>query len=306
MQKILPEALGASLYIPAIKNDILAHANGLRLPHVRSMIFCTEDSIGLEEVRFALNNLRKSLPSFKKTPNKLRFIRVRNASVMGQILSMEGASNVDGFVLPKITANNIGTYLDLLSSHDKKFHLMPTLETAEVFDQDAMKKLRDLLLTRGVQERILSLRIGGNDLFSVLGIRRSPERTIYETGLGHTIASLASTFKPHGFNLTGPVFESFAHPEVLKREVVQDLDHGLFGKTAIHPSQIPLIEHFYGVSQQEFEVATAILQDDAPAVFNMHNTMCEPATHRSASLKMVTRAEIYGIREENLQIRVAV
>ncbi|SOC26520.1 HpcH/HpaI aldolase/citrate lyase family protein [Thalassospira xiamenensis] len=306
MQKILPEALGASLYIPATRKDISAHANGLRLPYVRSMIFCTEDSIGLEEVSLALNNLRKSLPSFKKTPNKLRFIRVRNASVMGQILSMEGASNVDGFVLPKITAGNIGTYLDLLSSHDKKFHLMPTLETAEVFDHEAMKKLRDLLLVRGVQERILSLRIGGNDLFSVLGIRRSPERTIYETGLGHTIGSLASTFKPHGFNLTAPVFESFAHPEVLKREVVQDLDHGLFGKTAIHPSQIPLIEHFYGVSQQEFEVATAILQDDAPAVFNMHNTMCEPATHRAASLKMVTRAEVYGIRDENLQIRVAI
>jgi citrate lyase beta subunit len=53
---------------------------------------------------------------------------------------------------------------------------------------------------------------------------------------------LATTFLPHGFALTAPVFEGLAHPDVLQAEVRRNVEHGLLGKTAVHPDQIAHIE----------------------------------------------------------------
>lgn len=287
--------LGASLYVPATRDDLLQIANREKLETVRSVIFCTEDAVRTDDVGQALANLENALPGMRTSPGLLRFVRVRNPHVMGRLLQMRGISRIDGFVLPKITAANLGGYLALISGHDGPFVIMPTLETAEAFDATEMRRLRDCMSDSAVRSRILALRIGGNDLFNLLGVRRSPSRTIYETGIGHTIAMLASTFKPHGFNLTAPVCEVIDHPEVLGREVRQDLDHGLFGKTAIHPSQVGVIEDQYAVEPEEVEMAARILRPDAPAVFRMHGAMCEPATHRKVAQAILERASLYGI-----------
>jgi citrate lyase beta subunit len=289
--------LGASLYVPATRDDLVEIANREKLGTIRSVIFCTEDAVSTDDVGHALANLEQALPAMRGTPGLLRFIRVRNPHVMGRVLQMRGVSRIDGFVLPKITATNLGSYLAQISGHDSPFVIMPTLETAEVFDAAEMRRLREVMSEAAIGPRILALRIGGNDLFNLLGVRRSPSRTIYETAIGHTIAMLASTFKPHGFNLTAPVCEVIDRPDVLAREVRQDLDHGLFGKTAIHPCQIPIIEGLYAVEADELEMATRILRPDAPAVFKMHGAMCEPATHRKAALTILERAGLYGISD---------
>jgi len=290
--------LGASLYVPATRDDLVGIANRRKLPGLRSVIFCTEDAVRTDDVDKALRNLEAALPRMEAAPGLLRFVRVRNTHVMGRVLQMPGVSRLDGFVLPKITAQNLSRYLDQMSGHDKGFVVMPTLETAEAFDAVEMRRLRDLMSESAVRPRILSLRIGGNDLFGLLGVRRSPHRTIYETAVGHTIAMLASTFRPHGFNLTAPVFEAMDRPDVLAREVVQDLDHGLFGKTAIHPEQAGVIESLYAVRPEDLEMAAAIVDPDAPAVFRMHGTMCEPATHRRAAAATLARASLYGVSSD--------
>ncbi|MBV2192971.1 MAG: HpcH/HpaI aldolase/citrate lyase family protein [Azonexus sp.] len=48
----------------------------------------------------------------------------------------------------------------------------------------------------------------------------------------------------------------------------------------MHPSQVPLIERHYQVLQQDVEAAISILHHNAPGVFELHQSMCEPATHR--------------------------
>lgn len=288
--------LGASLYVPATRGDLVEIANQEKYKGLRSVIFCTEDAVLTDDVSRALDMLENALPLMQPAPGLLRFIRVRNAHVMGRVLQMRGISKIDGFVLPKITAANLGAYLDQISGHDSPFVVMPTLETAEVFDAAEMRRLRDYMSDSAVRPRILALRIGGNDLFNLLGMRRPPSRTIYETVIGHTIALLVSTFKPHGFNLTAPVCEIIDGLKVLEREVVQDLDHGLFGKTAIHPQQAELIEKLYAVQHEDVEMAREILRPDAPAVFKMHGAMCEPATHRKAAQTLLDRAALYGVK----------
>ncbi|MDD1612626.1 MAG: HpcH/HpaI aldolase/citrate lyase family protein, partial [Methylococcaceae bacterium] len=148
-----------------------------------------------------------------------------------------------------------------------------------------------------VAERILMLRIGGNDLMNLLGIRRPRRMTLYQTPLGHVIAQLVAHFKPYGFKLSAPVFEYLDDHDTLQQEIRQDLAHGLVGKTAIHPDQVREIENAYRVERTDYEMALSMNDSEAPAVFKMHDAMCEVATHRHWSDDIIARHATYGKRE---------
>lgn len=297
-----PLHLGASLYVPATRNDLVPIVKGDKLGHVRSIIFCLEDAISTQEVPMALQNLRSALPAIAAQDNRMFFVRPRHLAVFGQLLQIPGAEKLTGFVVPKATAATLPLYVQLLEnasklSFGKLEHtmLMPTLETADVFDAGQMDSLHTYMRTPEVMRRILMLRIGGNDLFNVLGLRRSRHRTIYESVLGATIAQLVARFKPSGFSLSSPVCEHLYDYEVLEREVSQDIEYGLFAKTAVHPDQVAVIERFFKPSEQDFRMATAILAPDAPAVFNMYGSMCEVATHHRWAQQIHERAHVYGV-----------
>ncbi|MBC7997643.1 MAG: HpcH/HpaI aldolase/citrate lyase family protein [Leptolyngbya sp.] len=290
--------LGASMYVPATqpRSALVAIGNGEKYDFLRSVIFCLEDAVRIDQLESAINNLRKALPFMETNRGPMRFIRVRNPDILGKCLRMKGIQNIDGFVLPKITADNLQYYLAHLTEQDS-FKLMPTLETKEVFNSKEMGKLRDLLLKdERARDRILCLRIGGNDLLHCLKVRRNPKRTIYDTPVGEVIKRLAGEFIPFGFGLSAPVCECTDNPEVLTEEVELDLMQGLFGKTAIHPTQIQLIENGFRVDPRDLEEARKIILPGAPAVFKMNGRMCEPTTHTRWAVDIITRADIYGQR----------
>lgn len=287
--------LGASLYVPTSHRDLVQIAQRLKLSDMRSLIFCTEDAVNQEYLPSALVNLQQAMPKLETVPGQTRFVRVRNPQVMKQVLAMPGVDRLDGFVLPKVTRNVLPQYLDLLKGHHHC--IMPTLETKEVFDEREMIALREMLEGEDVAPRVLTLRIGGNDLLSLLGMRRPRGKTLYQTPLGQVIARLVTTFKPSGFNLSAPVFEYLEDRETLLREVAEDMDHGLVGKTAVHPDQVPQIESCYRVHAHDLEMADRILAHDAPAVFKMFGSMCEPSTHRNWAQRLRNSAIYFGMRE---------
>lgn len=288
------KSLGASLYVPANHKDLAAIADGAKLPGARSLIFCLEDAIADRELSWSLFNLSVVLANMRSDVTAERFVRVRNPDVMARVLAMPGAEKLSGFVLPKITRHNFETYFRLVRDTDHV--LMPTLETAEVFSDSEMQQLRAVFEAAGVRHRILCLRIGGNDLLALLGLRRPRSMTIYRTPLGPVIARLVTTFRPWGFALTAPVFEYLDLPELLDQEVLEDLAHGMVGKTAIHPTQIGPIEQHYQVRPQDLAVARAILDDASPAVFRMNDAMCEVATHRAWAERLVEQSHRFGSR----------
>lgn len=288
------KSLGASLYVPANHKDLAEIANGDKLPEARSLIFCLEDAIADRELSWSLFNLSVVLANMRVDVTAERFVRVRNPDVMARVLAMPGAEKLTGFVLPKITRHNFDTYFRLV--RDTGHVLMPTLETAEVFSDSEMEQLRAVFEAPGVRNRILALRIGGNDLLALLGLRRPRGMTIYRTPLGPVIARLVTTFRPWGFALTAPVFEYLDLPELLDQEVLEDLAHGMVGKTAIHPTQIGPIEQHYQVRPQDLAVARAILDDASPAVFRMNDAMCEVATHRAWAERLVEQSHRFGSR----------
>lgn len=287
---INPLSLGASLYVPADRPDIVEIGNGVRYPALRSVIFCLEDAILPEQLPVALEHLRVALPHFRAAPTR-RFVRVRSPEVLAQVLALGAGAHLDGFVLPKITRPLFEQYLCLLEPWPQ-LSVMPVLETVEVFDAGAVADLRALFAE--VRPRVAAVRIGGNDLMNLLGVRRNPLRTVYETPLGPVIASLAAAFLPYEIPLTAPVFEGLAYPDVLAAEVERDLEHGLYGKTAVHPEQVTVIEALYAVSEADAEMAQRILEPGCPAVFSMHGTMCEPATHERWARTTLARADFFG------------
>ncbi|ABC21699.1 HpcH/HpaI aldolase/citrate lyase family protein [Rhodospirillum rubrum] len=283
--------LGASLYVPATRSDLAAIANGHRHPFLKSVILCTEDSILAEQVDAALVNLAECLTKLEDG-RPLVFIRPRNIEVLGRILAMKGIERIDGFVLPKTTPDSMIACATLVPP---RFMLMPTLETLDVFDATALRDLRTVLSGPGLKNRILALRIGGNDILNLLGIRRRAGKTIYDTAAGPVMAALVAAFRPFGFALTAPVFEDFGDLATLREEVSRDLDHGLVGKAAIHPFQVGQIERQYRVAEEDLEIANRVLAVDAPAVFQVDQIMCEPATHSQWARATVDRARIYGV-----------
>jgi citrate lyase beta subunit len=286
--------MGASLYVPANHKDLGRIANGDKLPQARSLIFCLEDAIAERELSWSLFNLSVVLANMRADVATERFVRVRNPEVMERVLAMPGVEKLTGFVLPKVTRHNFDSYFRLV--RDTSHVLMPTLETAEVFSDSEMQQLRAVLDAPGVRQRILALRIGGNDLLALLGLRRPRSMSIYRTPLGPVIARLVTTFRPWGFALTAPVFEYLDLPELLDQEVLEDLAYGMVGKTAIHPTQIGPIEQHYLVRPQDLAVARAILDEASPAVFRMDDAMCEVATHRAWAERLVEQSHRFGSR----------
>lgn len=284
--------LGATLYIPVQHPrlaEVLAGAN----PDLRSVVICLEDSLHETEVGAAQEVFRATLRMLEGTPPKLiAYARPRGPEMLGWMLAQPGIERLAGFVLPKITTANLADWLARLDSPGHG--IMPTIESAEAFDRAAMMQMARALAPLGA--RVHAVRIGGNDILNQLGVRRSRERTAYDTPLGLAIATMASVFLPEGLALSAPVFEHYALTDTLREEVARDIEHGLLTKTAIHPSQVPIIHDVLRPGAAEVEEARAILAAEARAVFGHGGSMLEPTTHARWAQGVLDRARVHAPR----------
>lgn len=274
-------SLGATLYVPADHKD-LANITGANKTGARSLVVCTEDALSEENLEAGLANIEACLDGFMSLANDgvQVFIRPRNQKVLKRILEMKGIENAAGFVIPKFSSENMSSWASIMTHADPLLGVMLTLESNDVFCMENMKLMAQQLIEGSLASRVIALRIGGNDLLQCLSIRRPRGLTMYDTPLGSLISQLCGVFKPKGFFLTAPVFEHFEDTEGLIRELALDKAHGLVGKTAIHPSQINIIESALEPTEIEIEDASAILDENALAVFKLNGSMCEVATHR--------------------------
>lgn len=298
MPNISPFALGGTLYMPATREDLVEAVLFNKIYGLRSLVICLEDAVAEKDVQQARVNLASIISTMNQVGTSenspLVFIRPRDVNMAEELVKTLDLHLVAGFVLPKFNMENLQQWYTAIGHT----HLcwMPTLETADVFDAISMRELAEALDVGGIREKILVLRIGGNDLMNVLGIRRSRCETLYEGPLGYVIKMLVSTFASLGFALTAPVCEVIDTPELLERELRQDIVHGLVGKTAIHPNQIAVIHRALAIESADYQDALRILNSEQ-AVFKNNGAMCEPATHRRWALNILTRARIYGVNQ---------
>ncbi|MEE4098809.1 HpcH/HpaI aldolase/citrate lyase family protein [Pseudomonas viridiflava] len=292
-----PYALGATLYMPATRDDILDVVFAEKLPELRSLVVCLEDAVALIDIETALLNLRQVLTRIQDRGGRpangpLLFVRPRDAAMARILNDWPLMAHVDGFVVPKLSLKTLNSWEQAVTN--PALALMPTLETPEVFNPTAMVELGQALKAN-LDERIIALRIGGNDLMGCLGLRRNPAMTLYGTPMGYVIPMLAGVMGSQGFALTAPVFEQLATPDILQQELTLDIANGLVGKTAIHPSQVNIIQNALRVSLEDMNSARMILNSVAPAVFKYNDAMCEPATHYKWATHIMERAKWHGV-----------
>ena len=109
-KRLSPYRLGATLYMPATRNDIAGSILNNQIDGLRSIVICLEDAVSDADVPAALQNLRQILVALKSAKDAglgadwpLVFIRPRDPEMGKFLTETEDLTPADGLVLPKFT-----------------------------------------------------------------------------------------------------------------------------------------------------------------------------------------------------------
>lgn len=292
--------VGATLYMPVLHPKVREIVQGVIPSPAPTIVLCLEDALHESDVERGVTTLTDLL-SEQEAGEAARpniFVRPRSLDMGARLRALPGIGRVDGFVAPKVRVETLPDWMSLLSGSD--LCLMPTIETAEFFDPSRLVAFRDVILGAG-PDRIAAVRLGGNDLLGTMGLRRQRGITSYEGPLGWFLSMAASVLVSSGVPVAAPVFDIIDVLETLSREVERDVQMGFISKTAIHPAQVPLIERAMRVSREDLEAASAILNQEARAVFQIGGVMCEPATHAGWARRVLARDAVFGTEAPDLK-----
>ena len=284
--------LGATLFIPATHKDLEIIVDDKKYKNLKSVLIDTEDSIANSELKDALINVQNTVKNMQKT-KLLVFIRPRSIKILKQMLEYKNIENIDGFILPKFSLDNVDKYLKIF--FNTKFYLMPSIEGKELFENSKLIQLRDKLLEQ--REKIILVRFGLEDMLKQLKMRRKCEESIFDFSVTSSVlGNFLAIFKSSGFEVSGGVYPCFKDNEGFRKDVIRDLKEGLFSKTIIHPSQIDIAHDVYKVSQKEYQEAKEICTTKSE-VMNQNDKMAERKTMSPHSHYILQRENFYGIKD---------
>ncbi len=287
-----PYTLGATLFVPLNHNDLSAILVRQKLPTLRSIVIDSEDGLSASALEHSLENFKFLLQTLIKN-DLIIFFRVRNIKLLETVLEYAFIEKIDGFILPKFSLSNAEQYLDIFR-FNSSFNFMPSIEGAELFDFYKLNELKSLLLPFKTQ--IILIRFGAQDMFSQLSLKRACEDTLYALSSSSlVIGNLVSIFKSSGFDISAAVYPCYKNLDVLKTECNLDVKNGLVSKTTIHPSQIPVIEKSYKITENEYSSALQILESD-DLISSNNGSMLEPHTDLNWANNIIKRHKIYGLK----------
>ena len=320
-EKLLPYSVGGLLYTPALNRTIVNKIINDEIPALTALTFCLEDSImddSLEEAERQLKDSLERISSSGKAIAPLLFVRVRTPQHLKRIHCLLGEEKkvLTGYVLPKFDLTNANEYAKLINQingelNNHKLYIMPILESQSIANigarVDVLWEIKSIL--NSVKPYVLNIRVGGNDLSNMYGIRRTPNRSIYDCGVIRDILVNIVNVFASDYVVSGPVWEYFESRTLdrqweigLRNEIELDLLNGFFGKTAIHPSQLPIIFDELKVSENDYSDAMSIVnwQDSGLVVGKSDaSRMNEVKCHSKWAEKILVRAKIYGIKAIN-------
>ena len=184
---------------------------------------------------------------------------------------------------------------------------MPIYENSSIIDlrnrTDILYSLKESLSP--IEELVMNIRVGGNDLCHMFGFRRHSDESIHRIKPISNIFSDIITIYGMDYVVSGPVWEYYAGDNWEKgliQEIQDDKLCGFTGKTVIHPNQIPIINRAYQVSRNDFNDAQAILNwnrnsNSFVSGSEAKERMNEYKTHINWAQKTVFLAEAYGITD---------
>lgn len=312
-------SVGALLYCPANNETIVNSLITQKFGSHFSLALCLEDTIADHHVKEAEDALIRSLKTLSKLSTKQNFyipkifIRVRNSRQIPELLERLGDARqlVTGFNIPKFCLEYADEYIDAVVQANKlygqKIYMMPIFENAELIN---LQKRCQILYTLkekldAIEELVLNIRVGGNDLCHVFGFRRSACESIHDIKpISNIFADIITVFGTD-YVISGPVWEYYTGDnwdKGLMRELSEDRLNGFVGKTVIHPNQIALVNAAYQVSSKDLADARSILNWNPQTGSLVSGSisgerMNERKTHYHWAEKILMLAEVYGVRE---------
>ena len=312
-------SVGALLYCPANKKNIVDSVISERFGANYSLALCLEDTINDNFVQEAEHDLIQSINqiylSYQKNIFYLPklFIRIRHPEQISRLSKAFGESLdiITGFIVPKFSLDNAKCYINEIIKineiYNKKLYVMPIYENSSIINMsnriDTLYTLKDYLSP--IEELVLNIRVGGNDLCHAFGFRRHSNESIHQI---RPIANLFSdliTIYGMDYVVSGPVWEYYAGDnwdKGLIAEIKDDQLCGFTGKTVIHPNQIPVVNNSYRVTRADFNDAMSILNwnlnsNSFVSGSQSKERMNEYKTHINWAQKTIYLAEAFGINE---------
>lgn len=226
------------------------------------------------------------------------------------MISDEALQNIlFGFIAPKFDMSNADAYIQemrLAEGRKQPLYFMPILESDELVSLKTrysyLYSIYDKVLE--IEDFVLNIRVGGNDLSNVFGLRRHSFETVYDIKPVADILTDILTVFSKDFVVSGAVWEYYNGENWnigLANEVQKDITAGFVGKTVIHPKQIEVFNTACKVLKEDVEDAKAILnwdKDDFNLVkgSNLKSRMNEYKTHCNWAKRIMYLADYYGVK----------
>lgn len=327
-RELLAYALGATLYMPALRPNIHIDILTSKYKALTSLVLDLEDAIGDLEIENAEKYLVHEILALYQAISKeesltknfpLIFLRIRDFKQFKRIQEGLGEAiyALTGIVVPKFSPELGEKILDevkRLSTDDHPFYALPILESEKVIKKET--RLNELwnikLLLDEYKNNILNIRIGATDFSGLYGLRRKAETTVYDIAiLRDCIADIVNIFQraDHPYVISGSVYEYFTSTQrnnrgdqncnAFLREILLDIENGLVGKTIIHPSQIKAVQALNVVAFEEYMDALHIVEAATGEVgvlkSQFSNKMNEIKPHYYWAKKLILKSKIYGV-----------
>ena len=281
---LLAAALGATLYSPGIRPELVKDIAKQAGRGAMSMVICLEDSIADEDVPAAEDNVVDVLAALAdarrhsgRTEEPLMlFLRVRSSEQLLRLARRCGTAlaGLTGVVLPKFenTSGAAQRFLDALQTVNADLRAqdpqlrallaMPILESPLMIHAESRTEtlwgISEVLQAN--RASILSVRIGATDMSSAFGLRRSRDLTIYDVKVvSAVIGDIVNILgRPGGFVISGPVWEHYGSGERLLRPQLRSTPFVEADEVALR--QRLLTEHLDGLIREiELDQANGLL-----------------------------------------------
>lgn len=311
-------SVGALLYCPANNESIVNSIINQKFGSQFSLALCLEDTIHDDFVLKAEDILVNSLTSIQEARNSKDFflpkifIRVRNAEQIVRLY--QKLSNcldiLTGFIIPKFSLETVDNYIQTIitinETSKKPVYVMPIYENKCIIDlrkrYEILYAIKDKL--KSIEELVLNIRVGGNDLCHAFGFRRHDTESIHKIRPVSDIFTDIITVYGRDYVVSGPVWEYY-NGDNWKTGLMQELNDdrlcGFIGKTVIHPNQIAVVNECYKVLQSDLDDAKAILDWDQTSHSMVSGNgnkqrMNEFKTHSNWAMQTILMAQAFGTK----------
>lgn len=269
-REILAYALGATLYMPATRENIHKELMMKKHDGLASMVICLEDAIADHEVEQAEEQLVSELnqihcaiqdKALSGEDLPLMFIRIRSLDQLKSLAVRAGASLkvLTGIVIPKfeaIAGREIFQFIHQLNTTGDLLYAMPILETKKIIEKET--RIEELLAIKTVvdefREIVLNVRIGATDFSGLYGIRRNADTTVYDIGvIRDCISDIVNVFLRFDspYVVSGPVWEYFSSAQrLLKPQLRQTPFKSSFGQEGLKWRSELIDRHMDGLIQE--------------------------------------------------------